>query len=198
MTRADYMKILANNLRRLPKEDFNKAMEYFDEYFDDAGPENEQNAIYDLGAPEEAARELIVDLAVKNAEKPPKTVKKGVSAIWIGILGVFAAPIALPIALLLATLVLTLIITVLACVLSLFVIAISVIATGIVGFILGAIVIFTAFTDGLTTIGLSLCALGLGLVFTYGSFLLCRWSLRKLSGLLGRISKGGKKHESSH
>lgn len=76
MTKKEYMKKLAYQLRRLPKEDFDKAMDYFEEYFEDAGIENEQKAIEDLGAPEEAASALILDLAQENAVKPPKTMKR--------------------------------------------------------------------------------------------------------------------------
>lgn len=39
MTKKEYMKKLAYQLRRLPKEDFDKAMDYFEEYFEDAGIE---------------------------------------------------------------------------------------------------------------------------------------------------------------
>ena len=67
MTKKEYMKKLAYQLRRLPKEDFDKAMDYFEEYFEDAGIENEQKAIEDLGAPEEAASALILDLAQENS-----------------------------------------------------------------------------------------------------------------------------------
>ena len=35
MTKKEYMKKLAYQLRRLPKEDFDKAMDYFEEYFED-------------------------------------------------------------------------------------------------------------------------------------------------------------------
>ena len=66
-------------------------MDYFEEYFEDAGIENEQKAIEDLGAPEEAASALILDLAQENAVKPPKTMKRRFSALWIAILGTFAA-----------------------------------------------------------------------------------------------------------
>ena len=48
-------------------------MDYFEEYFEDAGIENEQKAIEDLGAPEEAASALILDLA---QEKCCQTAKK--------------------------------------------------------------------------------------------------------------------------
>ena len=50
MTKTEYMKILTHNLRRLPKEDYDRAIEYFEEYFAEAGPENEQQAIADLAA----------------------------------------------------------------------------------------------------------------------------------------------------
>ncbi len=75
MTKADYMKTLAYSLRHLPKEEFEQAMDYFEEYFAEAGPENEQQAIEDLGSPDEAAKALIMNLAAKNVEEPPKTVK---------------------------------------------------------------------------------------------------------------------------
>mgnify|MGYP000032743119 CR=1 FL=1 len=63
MTKSEYMKKLSYSLRRLPKEDFNQAIDYFEEYFAEAGEENEQQAIEDLGSPEDAAKELIMNLA---------------------------------------------------------------------------------------------------------------------------------------
>ena len=57
MTKSEYMKKLSYSLRRLPKEDFNQAIDYFEEYFAEAGEENEQQAIEDLGSPEDAAKD---------------------------------------------------------------------------------------------------------------------------------------------
>lgn len=37
MNREEYIKVLNNQLRHLPKEDRDKALEYFIEYFEDAG-----------------------------------------------------------------------------------------------------------------------------------------------------------------
>ena len=51
MTKTEYMKVLSKKLRRLPKEDYERAVEYFEEYFADAGLENEQKAIEDLWNP---------------------------------------------------------------------------------------------------------------------------------------------------
>ena len=81
MTKSEYMKKLSYSLRRLPKEDFNQAIDYFEEYFAEAGEENEQQAIEDLGSPEDAAKELIMNLAEKNMEQPPKTVKHSFKAL---------------------------------------------------------------------------------------------------------------------
>lgn len=195
MTRTEYMKTLAYKLRRLPKEDYDKAMDYFEEYFEEAGPENEQQAIQDLGTPEDAANELIIELAVKNAEKPPKTVKKGLSAIWIGILGVCAAPIALPMALAILAVLISFIIVILLLLFCLVLAAVAVVASGVVGIFGGGVILFSTFADGLTTIGMGLFTLGAGILIVYGSILACRAFLRKASKSLAHISKRGKKNE---
>lgn len=195
MTKTEYMKTLAHRLRRLPKEDYDKAMDYFEEYFADAGPENEQRAIEDLGSPDDAANELIMDLAVKNTQKPPKTVKRGLSAVWIGILGVCAAPIALPLAFAMLAVIICFVIVVLAVIFSLVIAAIAVVASGIIGIFGGGILLFSTFADGLATVGLGLCALGAGTLLVYGAINFCRWFLRRTSKSLGNITKGGKKNE---
>ena len=62
MTRKEFMELLKKYLKRLPIEDFDNAIEYFSEYFDEAGPENEQQVMEELGQPKEAARELLLNL----------------------------------------------------------------------------------------------------------------------------------------
>ena len=44
------------------RQDYENAIEYFSEYFDEAGPENEQHVMEELGEPKEAARELLLNL----------------------------------------------------------------------------------------------------------------------------------------
>ncbi len=195
MTRADYMNTLAYNLRHLPKEDYHRAMEYFEEYFNEAGPEHEQDAIRDLGTPEEASRELIMDLAEKNIEEPPKTVKHGFRAVWVGILGVCAAPIALPLLLAVFCVIFALFITVIALLFSFFLAAICTAAGGTLAIVGGFILTFRAFADGIATLGMGFITVGVGILFVYGSFHLCRWVLGKMSKSLGNITKGGRKHE---
>lgn len=59
MTRTEYLKELEGHLKRLHEEDFREAMDYFTEYFDEAGSEREEEVIYELGSPKESAREII-------------------------------------------------------------------------------------------------------------------------------------------
>ena len=176
MTRADYMTILSHNLRRLPKEDYDRAIEYFEEYFNEAGPAHEQEAI----------------------GEPPRTVRRGFHAVWVGILGVCAAPIALPLLLALFCVIFALVITVAAVLGSLFLTAVCLVGGAAVGLAGGFALTFRTFTDGIATIGLSFVTLGIGILCVYGSFRLCRWALRKMSQSLGNIIKGGRRHENKH
>ena len=179
MTKTEYMKILTHNLRRLPKEDYDRAIEYFEEYFAEAGPENEQQAIADLGSPDEAAKALIVDLAAQNIKEKPKTMKGGLSALWIAVLAVCSAPVTLPIAICL----LAVIAVVLFCVgIALFCVVISAVAvaaSGILTLFGGIVLLFRSLGDGLCNIGLGLFSTGLGILFVYGAILLFKWLIRK-------------------
>ena len=59
MTRTEYVAKLTKYLRKLPQKDYEEALEYFMEYFEEAGPENEAQVIAELGTPKEAAHEVI-------------------------------------------------------------------------------------------------------------------------------------------
>ena len=99
--------VMEKYLRKLPQSDYEDAMEYFTEYFADAGPENEQAVIKELGTPKQAAAELMRNLLDKKVdereamekEEKQKEKKKttGANVVWIAILALFAAPIGAPI-----------------------------------------------------------------------------------------------------
>lgn len=59
MTKVEYLAKLDWYLRKLPKDDYQEAMDYFREYFDESGPENEEAVIAELGTPKEATRDII-------------------------------------------------------------------------------------------------------------------------------------------
>mgnify|MGYP001310771237 CR=1 FL=1 len=70
MNRQDFMNQLAAELSKLPKEEVQAAMEYYSEYFDEAGPEREQQAIKDLGSPSKIATQIKADYAVRQLDEP--------------------------------------------------------------------------------------------------------------------------------
>lgn len=58
MNRIEYMKQLAALLQDVPVEERIAAMQYYNDYFDDAGEENEAQVIAELGSPEKVAAEM--------------------------------------------------------------------------------------------------------------------------------------------
>ena len=107
MTKVEYLAKLDKYLRKLPKEDYQEAMDYFSEYFEEAGPENEAQVIAELGTPKEAARDIISRLLDEKIIDQEKTPKSRVSMVWLAILAILSAPVTLPLALFLFLAVIT-------------------------------------------------------------------------------------------
>ena len=195
MNKEEYMSRLRRRLRRLPNEDYERAVDYFTEYFADAGPDKEAQAIEDLGSPEMAADQIIRNLAVENAAEPVRNVRRGFSALQTGILAVFAAPIALPLALASGAVILAFVLVVIALILSLFLIAVSSAVSALPCILVSIWLLFTSFQDGLATLGLGLILFGFGALMTMFSVLFGKWCLFGMTWLFGALVKGGKYYE---
>ncbi len=63
MNRSEYLNQLRKYLKKLPKPDYENAMEYFTEYFEEVG---EQRAMEELGTPKEAASDILDNLLNQN------------------------------------------------------------------------------------------------------------------------------------
>ena len=96
MTRNEFMRELKERLDRLPSGERDAALAYYEEYFDDAGPDREQEVIRELGSPASVASRILAEYAVKAARQSPYNPRKGFSAFWAVLLAVFAAPMAIP------------------------------------------------------------------------------------------------------
>lgn len=59
MTKSEYLNRLKTALLPLPSEEREAAIAYYEEFFSDAGEENEQSVISELGMPEELAKSII-------------------------------------------------------------------------------------------------------------------------------------------
>ncbi|HOO79134.1 MAG TPA: DUF1700 domain-containing protein [Lachnospiraceae bacterium] len=198
MSKEEYLSQLRKNLSKLPKEEFQKAIEYFEEYLTEAGDENLAQAMEDLGTPQEAADQVIREFATDqtNREEAKKNVRKGFSGVWIVILAIFASPIAMP-----------LIIAIVAILFAILAVVISLIfALGLTGVALaitaplalaGAISMLPySVPVVLVCLGICLITLALGTMIIYGSYLLVRKFLYWIMVSFGKVFvKGGKKNE---
>jgi len=59
MTKYDYLKRLKHYLQPLPAKERKSALQYYEKYFNDAGPENERFVIMNLGSPKQLADNII-------------------------------------------------------------------------------------------------------------------------------------------
>lgn len=99
MNKEAYLKELKHHLKKLPRKDYENAMEYFTEYFEEAGTEQAEAVMAELGTPKEAAGELVRNLLEEKTETE-KTGKKPLSplrAILIAVTAVLLLPVGFPI-----------------------------------------------------------------------------------------------------
>lgn len=62
MNRKEFMNRLEQLLQGIPEEDRKDALRYYEDYFEDAGPEWEQDVIRKLGSPEDVAQSIWEDV----------------------------------------------------------------------------------------------------------------------------------------
>ena len=161
MTRTVFMKELANRLKYLPKEDLRAALQYYEEYFDEAGAAGEQNVIAELKSPAHVAAKILSDYAVKEANSVRSSTKSGWRAFWFTILAICAAPVAVP-----------LIIAAVATVAALGIAGIAVIFVLIIvagwAFVKGFGLLFWGSSSALILFGSALVLIGCALIVFYG------------------------------
>jgi len=83
MNKKKFLKKLTRLLRRLPEEEREAALRYYREYFDEAGNENEQRVIEELGSPEKVAEEILQGSSQNAGEIPPVPARKGPNAALV-------------------------------------------------------------------------------------------------------------------
>lgn len=163
MNRESYLQELKKYLKKLPHEDYVDAIDYFTEYFDEAGTENEQIVIKELGTPKQAASELLNQLVEKQTHAPVKTwsMKR---TFWLALLAIFAAPIGIPLAL-------TAILLLFSGILVLFSLLVALVSLLVADFLVagklilrGLVALPVSFSGGVSLIGLGALLIGIGLL----------------------------------
>lgn len=72
MTRLEFMKELESLLLDIPLDERSEALAYYNGYFDDAGEEQEEEIVKELGSPEKVAAIIKADLNIDSADLESK------------------------------------------------------------------------------------------------------------------------------
>lgn len=193
MSREEYLRALSRELRRLPKDEYEKAMDYYVEYFEEAGPEKEQEIIKDLGSPKDVAAQIIMDAAMERMDKPQKSMKRGLSTVWMVVLAVCAAPIALPLAIGILAMAGGVLVTAGALLLCALLVEAGAVAAGVVAVVGGIVLLFSHPLSALTVTGMGLFMIGISIL---GAFVLCllfRGMVHVIQALFRKIMRRRKK-----
>ena len=188
MSREEYLNQLHKYLRKLPRQDYEDAMEYFTEYFQETDEEGAEELMKELGTPKEAARELMANLLNKKIEDhqnyetdgQTRAEQKGSGkhVVWIALLAAFAAVV--------LALVVCVFVILLCVVLCLMLIGGKILIRGILA------VPFSMSGFAMLT-GSGLLAVGAGILGVLLCVYLCKWSSMLIAKLVRRIT--GRKRE---
>ncbi|PMC35649.1 hypothetical protein CJ195_17835 [Bacillus sp. UMB0899] len=164
MSRDEYLKKLRSKIKKLPNEEIEEAIDYYEEYFVEAGEENTESVIARLGSPSYVASQILADYAIKDLDSQKSSTKKNFSAMWFIILAIFASPIALPLVLVIICLAFTLILLCGVTILTFFVFVVSLPLSGFFSMIAGIGVIAQDWQTSIFFIGIGLIAIGIGVL----------------------------------
>ena len=133
MNKNRFISELSRKLRGIPKQDYDDAMNYYIEYFMDAGIGDDEDVTARLGTPDEVAARIKEEYGNKQIVKASKEggVKNSSKAIWYILLGLFAAPIAFPIAIAIAAVIFAVLATVVIVIAALLLSSVGVVIAGI-------------------------------------------------------------------
>jgi len=191
MNRQEYLNALENELRKMPKAELSKVLEYYSEYFDEAGLENEQAAIEELGEPQMIASQIFTETAIKSMEEPVKSVKGGLNTIWLIILAIFASPVALPLIFAGVIVVAFLTFAALMLFLSFVLVSVAFIASGLCSFIVGFVLLFSQFASAIANIGTGFIMLAIGILTAIASMKTGIWMFNWIVRLFNKLFQKG-------
>lgn len=82
MNKREFLQSLREKLTQMPEEEVNAALRYYEEYFDEAGVQNEERVLKELGTPEQVAKQILAEGGVRE-EKKGNSEGKGKMTMWI-------------------------------------------------------------------------------------------------------------------
>ena len=171
MNRAEFMKKLNALLSDISPEEREEALQYYNDYFDDAGPEQEARILAELGSPEQVAWKIKAGLSGDDSAPRPSNPPSGKKErnLWkllaIILLCILLAPFVIPVGIGVLAVLLSVIIAVIATVA-------AILVSGIVIFIAGIFVIGVGLVQLFTVPALGIATAGAGCLLTAFGILL--------------------------
>ena len=193
MTRTEYIAKLTKYLRKLPQKDYEEALEYFMEYFEEAGPENEARVIAELGTPKEAAHEVISRLLDEKIIEDKSSLRNKTTILWIAILAVLASPVALPILLFFLAMIVTLLMIIFAVIVTALALTFALLISGVYTFFTSFSLLSVSLASTLFGGGLGLLMFGGALLLLLISFEICKLIVKLITLLIKWLIKKGRK-----
>lgn len=193
MTKTEYLAKLTKYLRKLPQKDYEEALEYFMEYFEEAGPENEAQVIAELGTPKEAAHEVITRLLDEKIIEDKSSLRNKTTILWIAILAVLASPVALPILLFFLAILMTLLMIIFAVIVTALALTFALLISGVYTFFTSFSLLSVSLASTLFGVGLGLLMFGGSLLLLLVSFEICKLFVKLITLLIKWLIKKGRK-----
>ena len=193
MTRTEYIAKLTKYLRKLPQKDYEEALEYFMEYFEEAGPENEARVIAELGTPKEAAHEVISRLLDEKIIEEKSSLRNKTTILWIAILAVLASPVALPILLFFLAMIVTLLMIIFAVIVTALALTFALLISGVYTFFTSFSLLNVSLASTLFRLGVGLLMFGGALLLFLISFEICKLIVKLITLLIKWLIKKGRK-----
>ncbi len=194
MNRKEYLVRLKAGLNRLPEEETAGVLAYYEEYFEEAGAENEQAVIEELGDPRDVAGRVIAEMAVRYMREPESSPKKRMRGVWIGALAVLASPIAVPLALAAVMLIFAMLLTAGALALTIVLVGASAVLYAVIGIFAGIYCLFTAPATGVAILGGALIAGGISAFVIKGGIQAGRWVYQGTVSFMARLLRRRRSH----
>ena len=210
MTKEQFLFQLEQKLLDIPEDERAEAMEYYRDYFSDAGPENEEQVIAELGSPEKVAASIKEGLRAGREDtgtvgQPPQTRGSSQSyseanqgrrqtdsrSKWILVIlvAVFTFPVWVGAVGALFGVLVAVVATVFGVLVAAVALAVAGVVGGIICFIVGIVRFFTGgLVSGLMTVSIGLLLFAMGclctaaLIFVIGQVF--PWMIRGISNLL--------------
>ncbi len=185
MNKYRYLEMLKENIRKeLSEEEMNSVMEYYSEYFADAGIEKEAEVIEELGAPGELAKKIIFEYKGKISSEQDFQIdhRKKLSVGWI----IFIAIIGSPLWIALFGVLIGIVATIFSLVISFGAIAVFGIVFCVVSIVGGVILLFTTPGTGLFVVGASFVIGAIGIGFLLLTILIVESMIRLFKFGIGK------------